>query len=149
MITFDDFLENCRIINQNTFNEILTSLPEDIEEDDVDFYNISPDEVNSVCDEFLMGILKNNFDYAFVDDVCFENRTFELYDVESLEELEEIKELFSKWTITNYSELLSELKEKGSIKERDKKLDIFESFIDNIPITELTKLAQIYNGNKT
>ena len=105
MIVFDDFLELVDVITEYQFNLIIESLPEI--EDDNDFqYNTIidfPGDVDEVAKGFINYILYD-FDYAYVDDVNFENKTFCIHDVYSLEDLESIKDLFPKWTIENYDE---------------------------------------------
>jgi hypothetical protein len=132
MIVFDDFLELVDVITEYQFNLIIESLPEI--EDDNDFqYNTIidfPGDVDEVAKGFINYILYD-FDYAYVDDVNFENKTFCIHDVYSLEDLESIKDLFPKWTIENYDE------EEEYIKSNE------EEDIDNVESDEETQKLKL------
>ena len=132
MIVFDDFLELVDVITEYQFNLIIESLPEI--EDDNDFqYNTIidfPGDVDEVAKGFINYILYD-FDYAYVDDVNFENITFCIHDVYSLEDLKSIKDLFPKWTIENYDE------EKEYIISNE------EEDIDNVESDEETQKLKL------
>ena len=132
MIVFDDFLELVDVITEYQFNLIIESLPEI--EDDNDFqYNTIidfPGDVDEVAKGFINYILYD-FDYAYVDDVNFENKTFCIHDVYSLEDLKSIKDLFPKWTIENYDE------EEEYIKSNE------EEDIDNVESDEETQKLKL------
>lgn len=132
MIVFDDFLELVDVITEYQFNLIIESLPE-IENDNDSQYNTiidCPGDVDDVAKGFINCILCD-FDYAYVDDVNFENKTFCIHDVYSLEDLKSIKDLFPKWTIENYDE------EEEYIKSNE------EEDIDNVESDEETQKLKL------
>ena len=84
------------------------------------------DSLDDVAEQIISYILQD-WEYVYVEELDFENKTLTLEDVQSLKDLEEIKETFSKWTITNYDDLVEQFKEEEN--EDDKE---FESLINKI-----------------
>lgn len=132
MIVFDDFLELIDVITEYQFNLIIESLPEIENDNDFQYNTIidCPGDVDDVAKGFINYILCD-FDYAYVDDVNFENKTFCIHDVYSLKDLESIKDLFPKWTIENYDE------EEEYIKSNE------EEDIDNVESDEETQKLKL------
>lgn len=125
MTKYQQFLENIGVISEDLFNEIIDSLPE-IDIDLVSFDWDNPWSLDDIATQIITHILQD-WDCVYVGDLDFENKTFELEDVQSLDDLKEIKETFSKWTITNYDDIVEQLKEEEN--EDDKE---FESLINKI-----------------
>ena len=124
MTKYQQFLESIGIIPEDLFNEIIDSLPE-VDVDLIDFDLNGADSLDDVAEQIISYILQD-WEYVYVEELDFENKTLTLDDVESLKDLEEIKETFSKWTITNYDDLVEQFEEEN---EDDKE---FESLINKI-----------------
>lgn len=113
MTKYQEFLDNLGIICEEDFNSVIDSLPEeDISNTDFTCYDTRDDIADSIINEIL-----NNWLYCYAEDVDFENKTFVLQDVDSLEDLEEISKTFYKWTISNYEELVSIIKDESNDEE--------------------------------
>jgi hypothetical protein len=125
MTKYQQFLESIGIIPEDLFNEIIDSLPE-VDIDSIDFDLNGADSLDDVAEQIISYILQD-WEYVYVEELDFENKTLTLYDVESLKDLEEIKETFSKWTITNYDDLVEQLKEEENEDNKE-----FESLINKI-----------------
>ena len=145
MTKYQEFLNNAGIIPEDLFDEIINSLP-NIDIADIDFssdlYELgSCDEIS----EYIINYKLNDWNYCYLENINFENKTFELYDVESLEDLEEIKNFFSKWTITNYDELKEIITES---EEESKKLDKIDKLIQEIryKCDNIDKLEKFVNS---
>ena len=98
MITYNDYLESIGVINEENFNNIIKSLPNI---DNIDFDEDNKDEediAKCIIDKILY-----KFDYVYSDDIDLENKSFCLYDVDSLKDLEEIRKIFNPygWKIVN------------------------------------------------
>lgn len=124
MTKYQQFLESIGIIPEDLFNEIINSLPE-VDIDLIDFELDGADSLDDIAEQIISYILQD-WDYVYVEELDFENKTLTLEDVQSLKDLEEIKETFSKWTITNYDDLVEQFEEES---EDDKE---FESLINKI-----------------
>lgn len=127
MTKYQQFLDSLDIIQEDLFNEIIENLPEV----DINLIRFDIDDsysVDGVSMQIITYILEN-WSYVYVEDVDFENKTFELYDCTSLEDLEEIKNTFSNWTIINYDDIVEEL--KAEIEENKKNME-FENLISTI-----------------
>lgn len=106
MTKYQEFLDNLGIICEEDFNSVIDSLPEeDISNIDFNYDDSCDDIANNIINQIL-----SNWSYCYTEDVDFENKTFILQDVDSLEDLEEISKTFYKWTISNYEELVSIIK---------------------------------------
>ena len=143
MTKYQEFLNSAEIISEELFNNIINSLPEcDITDVTFDAYNLDSLDEISRC---IIDSILNRWDYVYVDDLDFENKTFSLNDVESLEDLEEIKNFFSKWTITNYDELKETIIES---EEESKKLDKIDELIQKIrcKCNDIDKLEKFVNS---
>lgn len=127
MTKYQQFLENIGIMPEDLFNEVINSLPE-VDIDSIDFDSDYIDSQNDLADQIINNIL-HNWDYAYTDDVDFERKTIILDDVQSLEDLEEIKETFSKWTISNYHDIVEQLEEE---KKENKENEEFDALIRKI-----------------
>lgn len=127
MTKYQQFLESIGVISEDLFNKVIDSLPEI----DIDLVNFELDEADSPNDIAIriISYILQDWDYAYVDDIDFENKTFSLDDVDSLEDLEEIKNKFTKWTITNYDDIVEQLKEEEKESKEDKE---FESLLNEI-----------------
>lgn len=127
MTKYQQFLKRIGVISEDLFNEVIDSLPE-IDIDLVNFELDEADSLNDIAIQIISYILQD-WDYVYVDDLDFEYKTFSLDDVDSLEDLEEIKNKFTKWTITNYDDIVEQLKEEEKESEEDKE---FESLLNEI-----------------
>jgi len=121
MTKYQQFLNEIEVISEDLFNEIIDSLPEvDIDLIDFDLYDPgSMDEIAQTIINYILGDWPN----VYVDNIDFENKTFELDDINSLEDLEEIKKHFSKWTISNYEDIVE------AIKQENKEENLLDSLI--------------------
>jgi hypothetical protein len=144
MTKYQEFLNSVGIISEDLFDEIVNSLP-NIDIIDIDFSDLyglgSCDEIS----EYIINYKLNDWNYCYSENIDFENKTFELCDVESLEDLEEIKNFFSKWTITNYDELKETITES---EEEDKKRDKIDKLIQEIryKCDDIDKLEKFVNS---
>lgn len=141
MTKYQQFLESIGVISEDLFNEIIDSLPE-VDIDSIDFeLNDELDSLDEIARHIISYILQN-WDYVYVDELDFERKTFVLEDVQSLDDLKEIKETFSKWTITNYDDLVEQFKEE---ENEDREYTEFESLLNkirfNASIEQLKKFA--------
>ena len=125
MTKYQQFLESIGVIPEDLFNEVIDSLPE-IDINLIDFELDSADSSDDIAEQIITYILQN-WDWVYIGDLDFKNKTFSLEDVKSLNDLNEIKETFSKWTITNYDDLVKQLEE-----DKDKEDEEFESLINTI-----------------
>ena len=125
MTKYQQFLESIGIIPEDLFNEIIDSLPE-VDIDSIDFDLNGADSLDDIAEQIVSYILQD-WEYVYAEELDFENKTFSLEDVQSLKDLEEIKETFSKWTITDYDDLVEQFEEEEN--EDDKE---FESLINKI-----------------
>ena len=137
MTKYQQFLESIGVIPEDLFNEVIDSLPEtDI--DLIDFELDEADSLNAIANQIITYVLQD-WDYVYVENLDFENKTFSLEDVQSLNDLKEIKETFSKWTITNYDDIVKQLTEEDN---EDKE---FESLLNiiryNADIKQLREFA--------
>ena len=144
MTKYQEFLNSARIIPEDLFNEIVNSLP-NIDITDIDFSDLyelgSCDEIS----EYIINYKLNDWNYCYSENTNFENKTFELNDVELLEDLEEIKNFFNKWTITNYDELKETIIES---EEESKKLDKIDELTQEIrrKCDNIDKLEKFVNS---
>ena len=146
MIAYNDFLEYFNVVSEEQFNDIVESLPEI---DSCEFDDL--DSVNNIARCIIDSALKD-FDYVYCEWADFDEKTFELEDVDSLENLFEIKDMFKNWTISNFNELEEALKvqeeENKELEEFYKKKCIIESVLENIPTDEVIKFAKQYGYEK-
>ena len=130
MTKYQEFLNSARIIPEDLFNEIVNSLP-NIDIADIDFSDLYELDSCDEISEYIINYKLNDWNYCYSENTNFENKTFELNDVEFSEDLEEIKNFFNKWTIANYEELKRDIEEKEKECEEektfDKLIDIIES----------------------
>lgn len=140
MFTFDDYLELIGVgVTREIFEEVINSLPEVDDPDLLDdcYYNNSADELSdNIINYFL-----RDFSWCYCDNVDFENKSFELTEVESLEDLEKIKELFKGWTISNYDSIKEEILEDEKDKiSNNRKTSILNKIFDNSTLEEIEEL---------
>ena len=144
MTKYQEFLDSAGIITEDLFNEIVNSFPniDIVNIDFSDLYNLASCDAIS---EYIINYKLNDWDYCYSENTNFENKTFELIDVDFLEDLEEIKNFFSKWTITNYDELKKEIIES---EEENKKLNKTEKLIQEIrcKCDNIDKLEKFVNS---
>lgn len=130
MTKYQEFLNKANIISEDSFNDIIETLPdfnmEDAEMDNLFDYN-SQDEIAA---EIIATILQR-WNYTTCEEVDFDKKTFEIVDVESEKDLEEIKNTFSKWSISNYDECLEEIKEIEEDQAKDEKREGLLNYIRN------------------
>ena len=127
MTKYQQFLESIGVIPEDLFNEVINSLPE-VDIDLIDFELDEADSLDNIAEQIITYILQD-WAFVYIENVDFENKTFSLEDVDSLEDLEEIKNTFTKWTITNYDDIVEQLKEEEKESEEDKE---FESLLNKI-----------------
>ena len=149
MTKYQEFLNKCNVLSEDLFNDIVNSLPE-YDTADVDFYDIvydcldSQDEI-SRC---IIDSLLNEWNYVYVEEVDFENKTMVLQDVDTLEDLEDIKNKFSKWTISNYEDLKKAVLESEEEDRKDReyfeKRHLIDSIIEDVSLDELKEIVKKY-----
>lgn len=141
---YEQFLDSCNIIPECNFNEIIESLPE-VDLDKVYFDSLYDLDVEDDIAKVIIDAILSNWQYAYCETADFENRTFELSDIESLEDLEEIKDYFcenSEWHIENYEDLKEELEQENKNINKQKLLDIISS---NATLSDLEKIIKEYD----
>ena len=121
MTKYQQFLESIDIIPEDLFNKVIDSLPE-VDIDLIDFELNEADSLDDIVNQIITYILQD-WDCVYVDSLDFENKTFSLEDVQSLNDLNEIKEVFSKWTISNYDELKEDLEKEVQLSKEEKEFD--------------------------
>lgn len=143
-----NYLETFGIFSENEFKKIIDSLPEfDYEHIDWPTY----DSVDEFTEELINIISKDicSSSYPYIENLNYETKSFEIYDVESLEDLEKIKNSFIGWEIVNYNDLIDAIKEleeeNKEDDERERKYTFFRQIVDNIT---LEKLQSIYDKFK-
>lgn len=142
---YKKYLEALGIISEEEFNEVIKSLPEfEINYDEVNFNECLQDKTDLAFD-LINYIISSKWKSVYVDDCNFENRTINLYDVESSKNLKEIKEFFSNWTIDKYEEYLKELedseKEEAMFNECEKLQKLISDKVYNL--NDIDKLKYI------
>ena len=145
MTKYQQFLNSAEIISEDLFNDVINSLPEcDIES--ISFDDTMCLDSQDYIAECIISEILDNWKYAFAEDVDFENKTFSLCDVDSLEDLEEIKNTFDKWTISNYDELYEEIvNDQEENNEYENKMTLFKSYMDDISYEDLKKFLNNYD----
>lgn len=121
---YQEFLNTLDIISEEDFNEIIDSLPE-VEICEVNF-NVYDSVAEDDVAEVIINHILNNWECCYTCWVKFHERCFKLHDVQSIYDLEEIAKTFNGWTISNYDELESELKEK---EKESKELTEFDKLL--------------------
>jgi len=127
MTKYQQFLESIGVVSEDLFNEIIDNLPE-VDIDLIEFELDEADSLDEIARQIISYILQD-WEYVYVDDLDFENKTFSLEDVQSLKDLEEIKDTFSKWTITDYDDFVKQFEEEENENKEHKE---FESLINKI-----------------
>ena len=119
MTKYQEFLKAINVISEESFNEVINSLPE-VEIESIDFeYDDTQDDIARQIINYLL----SKFDYVYVDDIDFAEKTVDIDDVDSLDDLKEIVSMFPKWTIANYDELLEDMQERDQESEVTSLLD--------------------------
>ena len=130
MTKYQEFLDKANIISEDLFNDIIKTLP-DFNMEDAEMNNLFEyDSQGEIAAEIIATILQK-WNYVTCENVNFEQRTFDVCDVNSKEDLEEIKSTFSDWTITNYDECLEELKEMEEDQAKCEKREKLLNYIRN------------------
>ena len=145
---YEQFLENCNIISEDKFIEIVESLPE-VDLDKADFESLYYLDVEDDIAKAIIDVIVADWQYAYCEVADFENKTFELSDIESLEDLEEIRDYFSKysdWTIENYDDLKEELEQEN--KQTDNKEKLLYIISSNATLSDLEKIVKEYGYKK-
>ena len=143
MTKYQEFLNKANIISEDSFNEIVDSLPE-YDSSKVEFESLYMfDSQDEIASEIIATILLNWSDVT-CENVDFERKTFDLVDVTCLKDLREINATFSKWTITNYDEC----KEECLCEESNKEKDVFIHNYDfsNVPLEDLKEFLEKYEN---
>lgn len=144
MTKYQEMLEEVGIIPEDFFNDIIASFPNC----DLDFSEFELDDLLN-CTDICNKIINCNltfYSYVYADNIDWDRKTFELNDVESLSNLEEIKNKFPKWTISNYDEIVKDLKESLVTEENySKKSQLFHEYVDNVPYEDLEKFLTQYD----
>jgi len=140
MTKYEKFLDKAGVISEESFNEIINSLP-DFDIDDADFSNLYDFSSKNEILESIFSVILNQWNYVYVDNLDFDSKTVELDDVETIEDLEEIKNALSKWTISNYEDLKESINEEN--KENDEK-SLLISLIMDLDINKLKEIVDKY-----
>ena len=138
MTKYEKFLDKAGVISEESFNEIIDSLP-DFDIDDADFSDLYDFSSKNEILESIFSVILNQWNYVYVDNLDFDSKTIELDDVETIEDLEEIKNTLSKWTISNYEDL------KESIDKESEENDEKSLLISLIMDLDINKLKEIVN----
>ena len=145
---YEQFLDSCNIIPECNFNEIIESLPE-VDLDKVYFDSLYDLGAEDDIAKVIIDDILSDWQYAYCEIADFENRTFEISDIESLKDLEEIKDYFcknSEWHIENYEDLREELEQEDEINKqnitKERLLDIISS---NATLSDLEKIIKEYD----
>ena len=145
MTQYEEFLDHICVISPNEFYDVMESLPEvniyDIEFDDYNDYD--EDGIAHAVIDYILG----DFNWACAESVDYRNKSFIITDVNNVSDLDKIHDIFSKWTITNYSdlreELLEEEKENQDMLEKKKKLSLLERLVD-LPLDTIKEITDKY-----
>ena len=140
MTKYEQFLDKAGVISEESFDEIIDSLP-DFDIDDADFSNLYDFSSKNEILESIFSVILNQWNYVYVDNLDFDSKTIELDDVETIEDLEEIKNTLSKWTISNYEDLKKSINEEN--KENDEK-SLLISLIMDLDINKLKEIVDKY-----
>ena len=140
MTKYEQFLDKAGVISEESFDEIIDSLP-DFDIDDADFSNLYDFSSKNEILESIFSVILNQWNYVYVDNLDFDSKTVELDDVETIEDLEEIKNTLSKWTISNYEDLKKSINEEN--KENDEK-SLLISLIMDLDINKLKEIVDKY-----
>ena len=104
---YKEYLTAIEIISEEDFNEVIESLPEvKINFSEVYFSDYIQSKDSLACD-----LINYILDGAYLNECNFKDKIISIENVDTTEDLEKIKNLFSNWTISNYEELLKDLKE--------------------------------------
>lgn len=145
MITYKEFLDQVDIINEEDFNNIIKTLPDEgekIEIKNLTLYTSDLNDIDEVCLQ-LLSLYLNGFS-VFIDHVNYRNRTIRLSVVKSLEDLEAIKELFSNWTIENYDELVKYTKNKTEAEILCDKIRLIRPLLNTLSLEEVKNIVKTY-----
>lgn len=147
MITYKDFLSINEIVSEEDFNKVLESFSDiDINPEFTSFDDIYTQD--DIATGLINGFISENYLYAYADDVNFENKTFEICDVDNINDLEEIKESFTNWTIRNFDEVKNDLIEEEKERNEDskylQKMNLIYNVIDKIPVEDLKNFISKY-----
>ena len=154
MVTYNDFLSALGIIGESDFDNILKSLPENgeyLNEEDLNQTSLDADEMTDInCVVLALAdiYINDNFEYAYIEDINFNNKTIELGDVNTLEDLDNIVKAFNNYTIVNYDDLkntiLEEIAESEKEQEDCKKRKLLTSLADKLSLEEIESLVKNY-----
>ena len=140
MTKYEKFLDKAGVISEESFNEIIDSLP-DFDIDDADFSNLYDFSSKNEILESIFSVILNQWNYVYVDNLDFDSKTVELDDVETIEDLEEIKNTLSKWTISNYEDLKESINEEN---EENEEKSLLISLITDLDINKLKEIVDKY-----
>ena len=148
MITYKEIVEKI-FVSEETFNEILKSIPEsekfNIEDfDDLDFSDTDFNNVDDVT-ALLMEKYLDDYLYVYIDKISFDDKEIILDDVASFKDLEQIKkELDSKgWTLVNYEDLKEDLEEIRKEGTKQELVDVIRSKVCHLSLDELQSIWNI------
>lgn len=145
---YKQFLAAFGVISEEEFTKVINSLP-DVNIDEV--FSEQYSEYNNLDDiayNIIASIL-DNWNSVYPDNVDFNNKIFELNDVNSVDDLEEIKDTFKGWTISNYDELKEELLEEERCENNyTKKRNYCDLLFNNLTLEEIEKLLKQYGIKK-
>lgn len=134
MSKYQEFLDYIGILSEEEFNKIVESLPEfNLQELDFVAESYSSDDVV----EAIMDYLMKSYDYAFIEYADFDNKSFILNGVKTLDELESIKNLFKGWKIENYEEVLDDIKENEEYRNKENLLNKLSSICTTEKLEEI------------
>lgn len=138
MITYKEFIEQANILSEEGFNEVIATLPET--DTDFSYADFSDTSTKNDLATILLSEILAKWNYVYPDEVNFDKLSMYLEDVNNLEDLKEIKETFSKWTISNYGELVDILKDRGPIKSMDRD-ELIDFISDRASLIQLRNFA--------
>lgn len=140
------FLSNNGVISEENFNNILRSISLII---DLKMFNTIDfditDNEDGIARSFF-NLYLSHYGWVYIDNISYNLKTIELYDVKSLEDLEDIKSDFDsiRWIIKNYDELKETLEEEEKEeKETGEKAGLVYR-IRSLPIEKLKEIVEKY-----
>ena len=151
MTEYQKFLRNLEILSEADFYEVLDMFPGidiDINLISFDSYLIDQDELSRSIVNFIL----DDYNSVWLDYLDWNEKSFTISDVESIEDLEEIRTKFPDWTISNYNDLIEILKEEEEEDKKDKeyssKVNLINKVINNVPIEDLKEFVEKYVDKK-
>lgn len=146
---YNKFLESLGIMPESNFVEVMELFPNiDIDFDSL-FIEHDVTQEGLACAIFEKVL--EQWDYVYIDEVDWENKTIYLWDVQSMLDLKEIQETFPLWTIGNYEETVKNIKENEEDEKAStvalQKEQLFNK-LKKLSVEELETIVKIHDNSK-